>query len=470
MVKKLIKILIPVFFLINSTTACATDGYHIEVRVEGISDTVCYLAYHKGDRQYLLDTVDVDSEGRFVFKGEEKLPGGLYLVVVPGQKYFEVIIDKNQSFSVETVMERFVETAVFEGSPENMAFYEYMRYLRKKGEEVAPIRQELNDPSIDEERREALREKSKMIDSQVRERREEYIEKFPECVFSLVLRSQREVVPPEQVVKEDSTIDYAATYRKHVENYWKHIDFNDERILRTPAYHSKIDNFFRNVVIKHPDSIISMADYLVDRTLDNDEMFKYTVWFITNKYERSQIMGFDAVFVHMVEEYYKTGKAFWLDEERLERIIRRADRLKPLLLGETAPDIQMYLPDKSTISLHEVEAMFTVIYFWDSECPHCNTVTPKVKDLYERYKDYGVEIFSVNTESDRERWLEYIDKNNIDDWINVNDIKNRSGFRDKYDIYSIPLIFLIDENKKILAKQIGVEQVEDIIRRKIDDS
>ncbi len=469
MVKKLFKILIPVFFLINSTTACATDGYHIEVRVEGISDTVCFLAYHYGDRQYLLDTVEVDSEGRFVFKGDERLPGGLYLVVVPGQKYFEVIIDKNQYFKIETVMDRFIETTTFKGSPENSSFFEYMRYLRKKSEEVAPIRKELNDPSIDEERREALREKSRLIDSQVREKREKYIEQFPDCVFSLILRSQREVPPPESDMKENSTIDYITTYRRHIENYWKHIDFNDERIIRTPAYYSKLDNFFTNVVINHPDSIISMADYLVDKTLANDEMFKYTVWFITNKFERSQIMGFDAVFVHMVEEYYKTGKVFWLEDEQLERIIRRSDRLKPLLLGKTAPDIKMYLPDKATISLHDVEAMFTVIYFWDSECPHCKKVTPKLNDLYQRYKDHGVEIFAVNTEPDRERWLKYIYDNNIEDWINVNDVMNRSGFRDKYDIYSIPLIFLIDENKKILAKHVGVDQVEDIISRKLNN-
>ncbi len=467
MVKRIFKILIALFILINSTTACAKEGYHIEVQVKGVSDTLCYLAYHFGNRQYLLDSVDVDGEGRFTFAGEESLPGGMYMIVLPGQKYFELIIDESQHFEIETVMDEFVETIKFKGSPENSSFYEYIRYLRKKNQEVAPIREELNDPSISEERRETLREKSRFIDSQVDKKREAYIEKFPDCVFSLILRSQREVPPPEPVISEDGTTDYGASYRKHTKNYWQHIDFTDDRILRTPVYHSKLDHFFTNVVIKHPDSIINMADYIVDQVRENDEMFEYTVWFITNKYERSNIMGLDAVFVHMVEEYYKTGKAFWLDEEQLERIIRRSDRLKPILLGKTAPDIKMYLPDKSTISLHEVPATYTVIYFWDSDCPHCKRETPKLNDFYQRYKDHGIEIFAVNIEPDRERWISYVEKNNIEDWINVNDAMNRSGFRDKYDIYSIPLIFLIDEDKKIIAKNVDAEQVEDIISRKL---
>jgi len=94
--------------------------------------------------------------------------------------------------------------------------------------------------------------------------------------------------------------------------------------------------------------------------------------------------------------------------------------------------------------------------------------TPKLKDFYERYKDHGVEIFAVNTEADREKWLDYVEKNNLEDWINVHDPANKSGFRDKYDIYSIPLVFLLDENKKIIAKRINVEQLEDIITRQIE--
>lgn len=372
-------------------------------------------------------------------------------------------------FEIEAEANRFTETIKFKDSPENTSFYEYIRFIRKKSEEVRPIRQELNDPSISDERRDLLREKSEVIDHEVKDKREAHIEKFPDCVFSMVLKNHREIPMPETVVGEDGKPDHDASYREYKKKYWQYIDFDDERILRTPVYHSKLKNYFENIVIKHPDTVKREADRIIDSTRGNNEIFEYTVWFLTNKYERSQIMGLDAVFVYLVENYYKTGEVFWLDDDRLNNIIERAKRLKPTLIGKTAPDIKMYLPDKSPKNLHDVEAKYTVIYFWDTECPHCKTKTPKLKDLYEKYKNYGLKIFAVNTQTDSEKWLNYVEKNNLHDWVNVNDARNKSGFRDKYDIYSIPLVFLLDENKKIIAKHIGIEQVQEIISRDLEE-
>ncbi len=82
-------------------------------------------------------------------------------------------------------------------------------------------------------------------------------------------------------------------------------------------------------------------------------------------------------------------------------------------------------------------------------------------------QDKGVEIFAVNTETDREKWLTYV-KENFPAWINVHDPANRSGFRDKYDIWATPLIFLLDEQKKIIAKKLTVEQTEEIINMELE--
>jgi thiol-disulfide isomerase/thioredoxin len=215
-----------------------------------------------------------------------------------------------------------------------------------------------------------------------------------------------------------------------------------------------------------PDSIIVEADRLVEKSRAHPEMFKYVVFFVTNTFERSQIMGMDAVFVHMVENYYMTGEADWVTPEQLERISERAMALKPLLIGKIAPDITMFTPDRSPLSLHNVDARFTVLYFWDSECSHCKRQTPLLKRFYERLHPKGVEIFAANTEADRNKWLDYVKTNGLE-WIHVNDPANSSGFRDKYDIWATPLIFLLDADKRIIAKRITVEQAEEIINREL---
>jgi thiol-disulfide isomerase/thioredoxin len=459
-IKKLFfTISISVFIL---SCAMADKGYQIDVKVEGLQDTTAFLAYHYGNRQYVKDTVQIDSQGRFTFKGPQALDRGIYMVVLPGQVYFEILVDDNQHFGIETTNEDFVNTMKFRSSPDNAAFYDYMRFIRTQGELSTPLRNEMQDASVGEARKEQIRQQLATIDERVKQEQTTIINSFPNGLFSKILLAQQDPAMPATQYKDDGTVDNDYMYQVYKNNFWNHIDFSDDRLIRTPLFHNKLNQFFTRVIIQHPDSIIVEADRLIEKARAHKEVFKYTVFFITNTFERSQIMGMDAVFVHMVETYYMSGEVDWVTEEQLQTVSTRAMALKPLLLGRVAPDVRMTRPDGRPVNLHSVNAPFTVLYFWDSECGHCKRNTPKLVELYNKMKPKGVEVFAVNTETEPESWISYINQN-YPQWINVQDRTNSSGFRDKYDIWSTPLIFLLDKEKKILAKKITVEQLDEII-------
>ena len=109
------------------------------------------------------------------------------------------------------------------------------------------------------------------------------------------------------------------------------MDFSDSRILRTPLFFSKMEQYLDKMTAQSPDSIIISANILVDKSKASFEIFKYVVSHITSKYERSKIMGMDAVFVNMVEKYYITKMCTWVDEEQLKKIIERAEKIAPNL-------------------------------------------------------------------------------------------------------------------------------------------
>lgn len=461
--KLLFSTLLPILFF---SCALADKGYRIDVQVHGLQDTTAFLAYHYGNRQYVQDTVKIDRMGKFVFQGPEKLDPGMYMVVLPGQVYFEILLDNNQTFGIETTNNEFVNTMRFKDSPDNEAFYNYMKFLRNIGEKNAPLRMALQDSTTTEARRNEIREQMAEADITVKEEQNRIIKKFPNGLFAKILKAQQEPPAPETRLLDDGTPDNEFMYNYYKNNFWKNIDFSDDRLVRTPIFHAKLDQYFTRVIIQIPDSIIAEAEWILQQKNIHPEVFKYAVFFITNTFEKSQIMGMDKVFVHMVENYYMTGKAEWVTEEQLEAITERAMALKPLLIGNKAPDINMFARDQSSLNLYSVNSKFTVLYFWDSECGHCKRNTPILVDLYSRMKDKGVEVFAVNTEPEREKWLAYVDENNYS-WINVNDPYNRSGFRDKYDIWATPLIFLLDKDKKIIAKKITVEQTEEIINHEL---
>ena len=90
-----IALFIPAFIL------AAKPKHDIKVRINGLKDTVCYLANYYLDKPYIIDTTKINSKGCGEFKGDKELNGGVYLIILPSRKYFDIIIDKEQFFSIE---------------------------------------------------------------------------------------------------------------------------------------------------------------------------------------------------------------------------------------------------------------------------------------------------------------------------------------------------------------------------------
>jgi thiol-disulfide isomerase/thioredoxin len=437
--------------------AMDTEGYRIEVTVTGLSAEECYLAYHFGERQFLKDTVQSDPQGHFVFEGPDRLDPGMYMVVLPGQRYFEILVDHNQHFSVETRLDRMIESMEFSDSPDNKGFYDYLRFLNLQRPEMVRLREEINNPGTPADRQSELRERMDSINAGIRKQQNRYMEAFPDGLFSAILLAQRDPVIPDSLLQAGRNQEQVRQY--FIENYWNNMDFSDNRLQKTPVYHNLLMRFFGEFLHQVPDTIIRYADRVIEKSRSNPDAFRYTVWFLTNFTERSQIMGMDAAYVHLVNRYYASGEAFWIEESALQRLLNRVDLIESLLVGEVAPDITMYTPGGAPLSLHGVDATYVVVYFWESDCVHCQRETPALKELYEQYRGNGLKVYAANIEGDAESWKRAIDRYGLE-WINVNDPGNRSGFREKYDIYGIPLIFLLDSEKRIVAKKISVEQLE----------
>lgn len=458
----ILKKLFLLFFLagILTVNGSAFTGYRIELQINGLQDTVSYLAYYFGERQFLKDTARVDSQGHFVFEGEDRLKPGMHMVVLPGNTYFEIIVDNNQHFSLSTSTDNLIGDLTFSNSPENTAFYEYIETMQSLNKELSVMRKKLEEESLTPDEQMRLQERINELEHEPVQVQDSFISKYPDGLFSQLIVAQRnpdisDVVDPNDNTPESRDLAYH-TYKSR---FWDHVNFNDERILRTPVYHSMLVRYFNNFLLQVPDTIIAAADVLLEKCRKNDEFFRYTLWFITNNAERSQIMGMDAVFVHMVENYYNSGQAHWMTTEGLERLKKRADQLAPTLIGKKAPNISTFDIDGKPLSMHDIDADYLVVYFWESECGHCKKETPLLKELYEKYHQQGLEVFALNVEADQQKWKEAVTKYDLK-WINASDPVNHSGFRDNYDVYAIPLLLLLDRDKKIIAKKISADQLD----------
>ncbi len=478
--KKILLLLVTffVFTIVKSQTLSQflnqkKEGYKISGEIKEMQDTSIILAYYFGGKQYAKDTTDIVN-GKLVFSGKKNLDGGIYLLVLPEGKYFELIVSE-QYFSFSTDVNNLITEMKFTNSRENTAFYEYLNYISEKQKEVTPLKErETKETSQDE--KEKLKKQILKVDEDVRAYRDVFNNKYKDVFFSKIIRATTDIEIPETPLdstgkpKENFQFYY---YKKH---FWDNMDFSDERMLRTPIFFNKMEQYLEKLTPKHPDSISVSADILVEKARKNKEIFQYVVSYITSTYERSKIMGMDAVFVHMVEKYYINGECDWVKEKQLKKIIERANRISPNMIGKRPPNLVFKDTLDKYHSLYHLQAKYTLLFFYDPYCGHCKKETPKIKAVCDSLVNTGIDIkvFAVTTEFDIDKWKEYIKKFDVGNWINVGDIQfddeenpvATSNWREEYDIHSTPVIYLLDREKKIIAKRINDKQIVKIIERK----
>jgi hypothetical protein len=115
------------------------NGYEIDITIRGLQDSAIYLAYHLGDKQYIKDTVRLDKAGHVIVVGKEVLPQGIYMIVLPGKKYFEILISKDQYFALNCSYIDYFNTLKFTGSDENSAFVEYQKKWTTMQQQAASV-------------------------------------------------------------------------------------------------------------------------------------------------------------------------------------------------------------------------------------------------------------------------------------------------------------------------------------------
>lgn len=470
-------------FLFSSNVFAVGDGYEIKLKATNVQDTTILLAYHMGHKIFIQDTAEVNKKGIAVFEGEEALPPGIYLGVYPGSNYFEFLVPReveNQKFSIEVDTSDFINSMKIDDSKENKIFNDYQRFLSKQSKEIQSLKEELKE--IDKSEEDKKKEKQKEITEAEKEiftYRTELMKEEPDSYTAFLFRSMEEVTLPkaneeeetegdgeENVESETATDeDRFADFYYLKNHFWDNFDFSDDRIVRTPIFYNKIEKYLETYTPTHPDSINASADIIIENSKANYELFKYSLGYITQKYQKSKIMGMEAVFVHLAETYFlKNDQVDWLKDKQLKQINERYQKLRHNLIGKKAKNLKMQTLEGETTSLYDVDASYTLLLFWDYKCGNCKKRMPKMTDMYNKYKDKGFKVFAVCTQGDVKKWKDYV-KGKDFPFIHVIDPKHTTNFRLYYDIYSTPTVYLLDENKEIIAKRLGEEQFDNMLER-----
>jgi thiol-disulfide isomerase/thioredoxin len=473
-----ILILIPVSLI-------AQKGYEIKIKIPNLKGKQILLAHYLGSQSaFADDTLILDKSGTGVFKGTKPLPQGLYMVFLPSRNYLELLIGDDQLFSIEADTTKFMETVKFTGCDECKGLYDFQRFGAQKQKEIAPLSEQYKNATAVE--KDSIRKKIERISKT----EDDFVWKQigslpPKSMLAVLLKSTRDVKIPDFPRDASGKVtDSAFQYKYYRTHYFDNFDYADARLLRTPAYEQKIKFYIDKMLPPMVDSIIPEVDKLIEKTRYNAELFRYMLGTLYNYYASSQIVGLDAVFVHIAEKYY-IPYATWSSADFIEKLKKDLAKVKPTLLGQQAPPIKqlVVLPTEhflaaktdtalksnpylgNYLDIYSIKAKFLVLVFWEADCGHCQHAMPIIHDAYERLKDKGVQVLAVHSISSvpgKRKWVDYINEHEFYDWINAWSPYN-NDYREAYNILAQPTILILDENKKIISKRMDPEKIEYII-------
>jgi len=473
------KIYLSLAFFISIPVSLLAQGYKVTLQTPDYNSGIAYLTYYYGKNINIEDSAAVNSKGVAVFQKNAKLLPGVYSIVFPGKnKLFDFLVDTEQIINIKADTTDLVNKTTVTGSKQNILFQQYQKYVAEKG---SSLQNELNAFKASKTKSDSLLHEKNYSDlnKELNDYRDKIIKEHPESMLASLLTSMKEpkALNATPVTRQDSVNNYDY-YKKH---YWDGISFMDDRIIRTPFFLPKLERYFEQVVSQAPDSIIKESDYLLLLARSSPEMYKFLLNWLTDEYINPKYMGQDAVFVHLFEKYHSKGVSSWLNEKQMTAISNRAYMLMSNLIGEQAANLNMVDSAGAPVPLYSVKAPYVIVCFWDPTCSHCREEVPRMDSLYKaKWKKEGIKIYGVLTESKEiPKWKEFINKYNLQSWINVyqteeqkktDEDAKKPSYKQLYDVTQTPTLYLLDKDKRIIAKKLTWQQMDDVLQMKINNT
>ena len=149
-----------------------------------------------------------------------------------------------------------------------------------------------------------------------------------------------------------------------------------------------------------------------------------------------------------------------LYNQQLSDIVSRSE--------STTPDIRLPDLNGDTISLSSLKGKVVLLSFWASWNEESVSQNVQLKNLYQKYKARGFEIFQVSLDSELESWIRAIQFDELP-WINVSDLSYPESYTARiYNIRELPTSYLINREGQIVLKNNNINTLNIMIPNLLD--
>lgn len=425
------------------------QGYEIKLKLTDAEPQKVRLAYYYEDKQYLVTDSAPTEKGVYVFRGNTLLPAGIYSVIMNDSgQYVDLLIDKdNQNFLMKCSANDPQKTMKITGSDVNAIFFDYQRrmtHLVQQQRDLDTAKKYEKDSS----KLEQIELKLSKIDSQYEQAWRNEVASFPNTMLADVLNGLNATNFP-----GDSMFHY--------------INFAQPGLLRTPFFYKCVRAHIARHIENNPYEIMRQTDRIIAMSKKNMDVYHYVTAYLLNFYRTFYKLGMNEVFVHIADSYFLSDTVKNLPDETRKMIEQQRNIYSSSIVGYDAHNFSARrVGTDDTINIFDYAGNKPILLmFWANGCGHCDSAENAIKFYYDRLLQNGYQIYTLCNDDFSYEGIKANSERKNFPWIDLCDTKNMSRFREYYYVVSTPIMYLIDDKRRITAKLIGEDRITNALQQ-----
>ena len=258
----------------------------------------------------------------------------------------------------------------------------------------------------------------------------------------------------------DPALDEFGRREYATDHFFDNIRFNDVELIRSNVYTTiaiEYMSLYSNPNLNQEQleaEFIKAVDKIMKEASENSIIYEFIVEYLVGGFER---FHFDKVLDYIAENY---SPETCENEERKTDLQTRLKKYAELSNGKDAPEFEMNDLKGMPVKLSKIKSDYTLVLFWASWCPHCAESLPEIQKIYEQNDKEKLEIVAISLDKEKSEWEKAVQELKFT-WINCCDLKSwDSPAAINYNVYATPTMFLLDKNKKIVAKPITINELK----------
>ena len=280
----------------------------------------------------------------------------------------------------------------------------------------------------------------------------------PQSFYAQYLSLNKEIVD----VMLSVSFRYSAIEPSVFHKVLSSVDFTDGRLCHSESFlFPLIQGYLLSDSRESASEIINEVDSILTRAARGGryQCGLYAQW-LYGIFDQTGDPYYEPVLLHIYDTYDRG----WIPEDQERRIKRQMDRIRKLAPGAQIPELTAFDINGKQHSTNEIQTKYTILWFWDPDCDHCQEETPVLHDLYQKEADHlNFEVFAVEVNDDYDRWKAFSEKHGLSDWINLSTSMGETSvdYIEYFDIVTTPVILLIDNEKNhtIKARQTTLDEI-----------